>query len=150
MFPTGAILLESAWAAPPEFKITLEPKTVDGITAWSVLKDQMSGAVTHEGYSHHGFKLQSITARYRIADLADESKDLFKLGFSLGAGANIELRKVDQAGLDAVVEIDTYWLDPEYALLAGQAGDAQEKDRFIVPPAEAYETAVPRVVLLHQ
>jgi hypothetical protein len=78
--------------------------------------------------------LQSITARYRIADLADTGRSLFRLGFKVVAKLNIELRKVEEAGLDAVVDLDTWWTDPAW------------RHRT----TDAYEEAVPRVSLLHQ
>ena len=87
------------------------------------------------------FTLQSICGRYRLADMATGGKTLFKLGFpdmDLPVKLGIQLQKVTEAGTNAVVDIDTWWVDTARRALS------------TTDPAEAYEGAVPHVALFHQ
>ena len=143
-FPTDVILLESAWAAPAGEKLKLDSHKAE--------KNMLTTMLTRAGLKiiktdedsrlkikQSPYTLQSITARYRIADLLDTSRDLFKLGFTVVVGAGITIRRVEQAGLEAIVDIDTHWVDPAMKEFANKVG-----------PAAPYDAAVPKVALLHQ
>jgi len=78
--------------------------------------------------------LQSIRIRIRMADL-ETNDDSFKLGFNvLGTELGIRLNKVERAGSSGVVDLATYWFPT--AMRAGGT--------------EAYERAVPKVILFDQ
>ena len=138
-FPTGTILLESAWAAPHGYAIPMD----GGKISDDMLKNMRAAAnldlhkSTWESQLHASpWTLQSLTARYRIADLLEDSRDLFKLGVSVVVSLDINLQKVEKAGVNGIVDIDTYWFDP----------DLKSTPNIL----DAYLKAVPRVALFHQ
>lgn len=142
-FPTGAILLESAWAAPPAYEVGLTRTAVGQSKLPELSKEfrrnleqaaRLDQPLGHER-PNPNVVLQSITARYRMADQVDSSRELFRLGYTFVVGAALGLTRVEQAGTYSVIDIDTWWIDKA---LAAQ------------PPAAAYEAAVPRVTLFHQ
>jgi hypothetical protein len=146
-FPTGAILLESAWTAPSGHKVGLTPADASRGRLPELRKEfrqgleQAAGLDTKLGHEQPASKarLQSISARYRIADQVDSSRELFKLGYTFVVGGSLGLTRVEQAGTYSVVDIDTWWVDPDLRALAEASG-----------PAAPYESAVPRVALFHQ
>ena len=90
--------------------------------------------------SPNAMSLQSITARYRTADFEDNSRTRahFKLGIRKAVKLDIELRAVEEAGFDSIIDLGRWWADPGLAKIA-------DKD-----PAAAFENAVPPVALFHQ
>lgn len=85
-----------------------------------------------------GTALQSIRLGYRMAEYEDNGKTKlnFKLGLREGVELGIHLRSIAEAGFDSVIEIATWWADPDLA---------REMDQV-----KAWERAVPRVALFHQ
>lgn len=141
ILPNDTIILESAWAVSPGYTITLtQPAREPAPKAEELLKKmQLPRLVTNTTASP--FTLQSICGRYRLADMATGGKTLFKLGFpdmDLPVKLGIQLQKVTEAGTNAVVDIDTWWVDTARRALS------------TTDPAEAYEGAVPHVALFHQ
>jgi hypothetical protein len=51
--------------------------------------------------------------RYRIQDLDDKESSLFKLGNAkvLGTGAKINLKKIEEAGSEGIVDLCTKWYE---------------------------------------
>lgn len=141
ILPNDTIILESAWAVSPGYTITLNQPTGEPAPKVEELlkKMQLPRLVTSTTASP--FTLQAICGRYRLADMATGGKTLFKLGFpevGLPVKLGIRLQKVTEAGANAVVDIDTWWVDSARRALA------------TTDPAEAYEGAVPHVALFHQ
>ena len=58
-------------------------------------------------------KLNVIRMRYRIQDLDDKESSLFKLGNAkvLGTGAKINLKKIEEAGSEGIVDLCTKWYE---------------------------------------
>ena len=86
-------------------------------------------------------KLESIRMRWRIQDMADSSKNLFKLGISvLNQGGNITLKRIDEAGSEGIVDLCTVFF-----------GDLKEVPKesldYSRDRSNALESAVPPTVL---
>jgi hypothetical protein len=85
-------------------------------------------------------KLNAIRMRFRIQDLHNDEKILFKLGFKmLGTGAKIELKGLEQAGSEGIIDLHTAWFDDTGNIL----------DSSLLPQ-QHYENGVPQVALFCQ
>jgi hypothetical protein len=83
--------------------------------------------------------LCAIRLRFRIQDSHNDEKTLFKLGFKLfGTGAKIELKGVEEAGSEGIVDLHTVWFN-NGVLIDNKLGSAQ-----------LYEDGVPQVALFCQ
>jgi hypothetical protein len=146
------VLIEAAFAVPAPggapFRAKLEKPSRDkparlagdSLTTKSFRRTMIElgdNAKEHDG-AHPN--LQAIRIRRRIADVMDESATKFKLGFKIGdTQAGIELKKIDEAGSEGIVDVYTRWFYPyegynqggTYATLGHEAG-------------------IPPVALLHQ
>jgi hypothetical protein len=130
--PNDVLLLEASFAtgrdANAQVSATLPHFSLD-----SLIQKQMS-----QWFAEGKLRLQSITARYRSADMADNSKvRAFQLGVRGVAKVGIRLRAIDEAGMDSIIDLHRWWADPAFAHASND-------------PAGMYEQAVPPVALFHQ
>jgi hypothetical protein len=130
--PNDVLLLEASFAtgrdANAQVSATLPHFSLD-----SLIRKQMS-----QWFAEGKLRLQSITARYRSADMADNSKvRAFQLGVRGVAKVGIRLRAIDEAGMDSIIDLHRWWADPAFAHASND-------------PAGMYEQAVPPVALFHQ
>lgn len=133
-FPTAVVLLESSLIPPSKYQIPLEPEQKNG-PAKKLLQDMK------DKNKSTPFTLEAIRVRYRIADLDENKKTLFKLGLKPPVvKLEVNLAKVTQAGREGIIDLYTHWFSPELKQF-----NQEKLDR-----REAYEKATPPVALLHQ
>ena len=81
------------------------------------------------------YNLESIAIRYHLQEKTDDGRS-FSPGISvLGTGAGICLKKIEESGSAAVIEIFRLWFHPDLVNIAKHN------------PAGTYESAVPPVAL---
>jgi hypothetical protein len=153
----GAIIIEASFKYEPDVILKcslIKPSIWKRLsTYWSPLKtneeiielspdtaknmlDKFNGLGKHEQYK----RLNAIRLRFRIQDMHNDEKTLFKLGFKiLGTGAKIELKGLEQAGSEGIVDLHTAWFDKEGAIIENKFQGVQE-----------YDTGVPQVTLFSQ
>jgi hypothetical protein len=135
--PNGSVLIEAAFRIEKanEVKATCQLKQAkDGV--YVVLASDVPEKMFEKVTASASASLESIRLRYRKKDFVDDGKSLFKLGMTIaGSGAAIELRSVDEAGSDAIIDLATVWF---HADLISATGDV------------AYERAVPAAILFAQ
>jgi hypothetical protein len=130
--PNDVLLLEASFATGRDANARVSA-TTPHFSLDSLIQKQMS-----QWFAEGRLRLQSITARYRSADMADNSKvRAFQLGFRGVAKVGIQLRAVEEAGTDSIIDLHRWWADPAFAHASND-------------PAGMYEQAVPPVALFHQ
>ncbi|NEO55268.1 MAG: hypothetical protein F6K54_20660 [Okeania sp. SIO3B5] len=135
---TASILLESALTPPQGYKIKSNHSYRKPCPDDQLLKNMK------KDHKSQPFTLQAIRARYRIADLKENKKTLFKLGITPPfVKLGINLSKVTEAGREGIVDLYTYW----FGDLSSYNEDQNEQN---INYGEAYEEAIPPVILFHQ
>lgn len=134
-FKPGAVLLESTFkiGTPKQIRVRYKRKN-EKFTLGPGRGSSLRKIIIPKQISHHKRNIESIRLRYRIADTNDDDKSLFSLGFKYIVGVGINLKSVNRAGSEGVVDLATWW-----------CGRMNTKSG-----TQAYEEGVPPVALLHQ
>ncbi len=123
------VLLESSFRVSGQLDVV---STVQGEKELIELEANMAKKLSDISLNQR--TLEAIRIRYRIQDLTNDDS-AFKLGFKVfGTGVGINLKKIDRAGSEGIVDLATIWMDSSLS----EGGSA------------AYEKAVPQVALFCQ
>lgn len=137
---SDALLLEATYRVPPE-------STVD----WVIKRSDKSprrlvtlGEKAPEAMLAMKRTLGAIRLRFRRTDFQDRSENLFSLGLSAnGTGFGIKLRRIEQAGHDAIIDLVTgFWRENSPGKWDFQWSNSQKTDADLheseTPPAPLF------------
>jgi len=142
----GGVIIEAIFASKDGVKLALDSGKVKTTTdEGKTLKDDGDGTYQlKNSFADALFAaehtLQSMRLRFRHGDMTDRSKG-FGIGFNVqGWGLDVGVKKVEQTGTDALLDLATVFFDDALIKLFDKAETT----------AQAYESAVPATILFSQ